>query len=514
MKPSPLSRRWTSSPLAIPLVLAILFGMTVVLASSLPPKWFVSIVLALVFLNIIFITRKKEKFILYASVLLLPISFDFYLINLKFLPYSLPITGFRISAFDLLFFALLGFWLFRLATEPLKVRLYPYISVPFAILLIICLFSSISSPIPDIIKISYIWYAIENWIIFLYIANNVCDRKTVFIIVSLFLLSTVLQSFLAMGQYASGGTLGLDLFGESEKGFFIMKAGAGTVNRVAGTLGHPNHLGGFLGMWIPVNLALIFAPIPKHFKFMLVPSLVLIFVGIILTLSRGAWVGLSIGGGITLFWCVSRRTGNKVLSGFLTTILLVIVILSAVALFQPARQRLFKSDYGSAYVRIPLAKLALNMIRQNPLLGVGPGSFHASARKYDTTREAISYSFPAPVHNTFLLIASELGLPALAIIVFIAGYMFLIAFRAATCKKDSYVSYLAIGFFGALSVWIIDRMVDYEYIIIFPSFWFNLGLLVATTELVTKKPSAQSEIGGIQKKVLLSTEWDKQVIKN
>ncbi len=462
--------------------------MVITFASGLEPKWFISIALALICLSVSPLIREKEKFILYVSVLVLPISLDFFLIHFENLPYSLPISGLRFSAFDICFFFLLISWAVRLASvRNIQIRLYPYVSIPFALLFIIFLLASLSSPIPSIIKLSYTWYFIKSWLIFIYIANNVQDRRTVFVIVSLFLISGVIQSFLAIAQYATGGTLGLDLFGESGKGYFAMKAGADTVNRVAGTLGHPNTLGMFLGMWLPVNLALIFAPISKRFKCMLIPSMVLISIAHTLTFSRGAWLSLSIGGSITLYWCILKRTKNKILSGFLTTTILIIFIASAVTLVEPVQQRLFKYDYGSASMRIPLAKLALNMIQHNPFIGVGPGSFHAVAHKYDTTREGISYSFQDPVHNTFLLITAELGIPALGITLIIIGYIFVNILRTANSRDDPVISYLGVGFFGAWLVWTIHQLVDYEYIFLFSSFWFNLALILVITQFATKK---------------------------
>jgi len=274
----PIQLRNVDSPATIlAFVLAIIVGMTVALASVLSPKWFISTSLALIFFFVALVAKEKERFILFVSVLVLPVSFDFYLVNLKSLPYSLPISGLRITAFDLLFLFLMGSWIVRFVSDRNStVRFYPHISVPFGILVMIHLVSSLSSPIPGLIKLSYFWYAIENWFVFLYIANNVRDRRTVFIVVGLFLFSAFIQSFLATAQYVTGGTLGLDLFGESEKSYFTMKAGAGTINRVAGTLGHPNKLGMFLGMWLPIALSLIFAPLQLRHKLSLIAAFLLI----------------------------------------------------------------------------------------------------------------------------------------------------------------------------------------------------------------------------------------------
>ena len=462
--------------------------MVITFTSGLGAKWFFFIVLALICISVTPVIREKERFILFMSVLSLPISLDFYLTNIKALPYSLPISGFHITVFDIFFFFLLISWVVRLATaQEIKIRIYPYVSIPFALIWIICLLSSISSPIPVVIKVSYLWYALQNWLIFLYIANNIRDRRTVLILVSLFLISGVLQSFLALAQYITGGTLGLDLIGETGKGYFAMKAGAGTVSRVAGTLGHPNKLAMFFGTVLPVNLALILAPIPKRFKCMLIPSFILISVADILTFSRGGWLSLSIGASITLYWCVAKRTGSKLLSGFLITLILALGFFSVATLVDPVKKRLFESDYGTAHIRIPLAKLALNMLRHKPFLGVGAGSFTAVAHEYDTTREGVSYSFPAPVHNELLLIAAELGAPALGFFLIIIAYMVISILRTAKSSADPIISYMGVGFFGAWATSAVHLLVDYQYILLVSySFWFSLGLLLVTAQIAAK----------------------------
>jgi len=479
-------------------VLAIIFGTTVAIASLLSPKWFISIAVTLIFSCAVLAAKEKERCILFVSVLLLPVSFDFYLVNLKSLPYSLPISGFRVTAFDLCFFFLLGSWLIRLAIDrQTQLRLYPYISVPFAFLLMINLASSVFSPLPLVIKLSYIWYAMENWLIFLYIANNVRDRRTVFVLVALFLSSAIIQSLLAMAQYATGGTLGLDLFGESEKGYFTMRAGAGTINRVAGTLGHPNKLGMFLGMWLPIAMSLIFGPLRARHKFLLISAFLLMSIGDILTLSRGAWLSLGVGLIIVTYLCILNKTRHRIISFFMTTALLSAIAFVALIAITPVKKRLLEDDYGTASTRMPLAKLALSMIGQNPFLGIGQGSFVAVANKYDRTREGISYSFPAPVHNSYLLIAAEIGIPALGCFLMILGYAFFGIMRMAKVNQGGAMSYLGVGLLGGLSTWAVHQLVDYDYVLFSSIFWFYIGLIIAGAQIAS--PSLPEETSNMQR---------------
>ena len=119
-------------------------------------------------------------------------------------------------------------------------------------------------------------------------------------------------------------------------------------------------------------------------------------------------------------------------------------------LITPLRQRLFLEDYGAARTRIPLTEVALNIIGHHPWLGIGLGNYTMAAPDYDTTPEGISYEFPRPVHNEFLLIAAEQGLPALGLFLVILLYIVIQLFRLSQSRTDPILPYLAIGLLGTL----------------------------------------------------------------
>jgi putative inorganic carbon (hco3(-)) transporter len=78
----------------------------------------------------------------------------------------------------------------------------------------------------------------------------------------------------------------------------------------------------------------------------------------------------------------------------------------------PIYLRLTEDDHGSVQVRVPLMQVAQNMIADNPWLGVGPANYEAEMRRYDETREKITDGFDWPVHNIFLHMTAEAGIPA------------------------------------------------------------------------------------------------------
>ena len=102
-------------------------------------------------------------------------------------------------------------------------------------------------------------------------------------------------ALIGLAQYASGGKLGLELLGESERSFFEMKAGVDFVSRVAGTLGHPNKLAALLGILIPLNIALVFGAESRPLRGLLMVPLTVMATAMVLTYSRGGWLGLAAG---------------------------------------------------------------------------------------------------------------------------------------------------------------------------------------------------------------------------
>jgi O-antigen ligase len=65
-------------------------------------------------------------------------------------------------------------------------------------------------------------------------------------------------------------------------------------------------------------------------------------------------------------------------------------------------------DTSSFTVRIKLAESALEIIKENPLLGVGAGNFVIGLSQREQIWQWLYWL--QPVHNIFLLLSSELGL--------------------------------------------------------------------------------------------------------
>jgi hypothetical protein len=184
-------------------------------------------------------------------------------------------------------------------------------------------------------------------------------------------------------------------------------------------LRNPNSFANFLALVIPFSIGLFFyGRLEKGKKIILVFFLSLMFINLVLTFSRSAWIGV-FAGILSLFIFKPR----------LPLVLLVCGIISAVFFFSPIKKRTFKdiSDPGVQY-RVIKAKIAYDKFKTHPILGDGLGSFHYGAQFSNIW----AYRAHSTLENNYLLMLAEGG-----IVEFLAFLYLIIAFgkKAVTLLK-------------------------------------------------------------------------------
>jgi O-antigen ligase len=143
---------------------------------------------------------------------------------------------------------------------------------------------------------------------------------------------------------------------------------------------------------------------------LLVPVMLLV---ILLTQSRGVFIGLLVGFGPTLLARIRKRPS---IAGPVLIIVCVVAVLvpaaswhrlegiSKLTSFETAAQA---DPEGSAKMRIKIVGIAWRIFTHNPVVGVGIGCYNEANALYAPelgTRDA---------HNTYLSLAAEMGLPGL-----------------------------------------------------------------------------------------------------
>ncbi len=134
-------------------------------------------------------------------------------------------------------------------------------------------------------------------------------------------------------------------------------------------------------------------------------AFVVINAAVLGSLTRSAWVALA----ISLLALISLRAPRFLL--LVPAAALVFYLLAPVPLLSRFAS-IFDLTDESNYDRVCMAQAGVEMVRERPLFGIGPDLVK---ERYPLYREPTAPRFTVPhLHNSFLQLAAERGLPALA----------------------------------------------------------------------------------------------------
>ena len=187
--------------------------------------------------------------------------------------------------------------------------------------------------------------------------------------------------------------------------------------RVSGFISHPVYFASFLSILLPIYIGVVLTKL-KEISFswkslFIAISIVLGCLIIFGTLSRSAFLTLL----ISLFLLrklilqkiiipLSKIKRIKNISFFIFSLTLIGTIIFIIPRIKSFT--LLFAENGNGSIRFELIKKSLEMIFQNPL-GVGLNNFTNELIKLDIPPSL--YGFIVPVHNTFLIFFTELGIP-------------------------------------------------------------------------------------------------------
>lgn len=449
---------------------------------NLELKWLIAIVIGLFFPWIAITARDPEYLLLVLFVFFLPVNPDVHLGQAA--TQNVAVAGARglaLSALDVFLIALYVSWgmkLLLLPSEERKIQFVPSITLPFGLYLIFGSLSSLKAVDPqwsfyELVRL------VKLWFVFFYFANNLREERQL-IGVGLALCGAVLvQGSLAIAQYFLGTTFGLQVLGESHSSYLVQEMGVSELSRVGGTLGHPNGLALFLVMLLPIVVALALSGRSRWLAFFASLALIVGFVALVLTFSRAGWICVATTIPLVAFLAAWRRWGFLRATGALLCFCFVVtlILLPFTGLIS---QRLFEEDYGRAWSRVPLMQVAWNVIRSNPLLGVGLNNYIMAMDKYDNTLEHITLDVKNPVHNMFLLIAGEMGIPALLIFLWLIVVLLRHGWDGFQ-RRRGLLALFCLGLFGALLSFLIHAQVNISYIGRNYTLALFMGLLAASS---------------------------------
>ena len=391
--------------------------------------------------------------------------------------YVVSISGIAIVLLYLLWFSELH------RDRSKRIQWFPAMSVPLLGILLMSVLSLFNAPDRPLG-----WYEIleffKMFCIFLYISNYVREKKNFHWVLLFLLAGLFLESLIALMQSLSGSTLNLKILGSAESAYMHKMEGE-RVFRAGGTLGGPNSLAWYLDFLLPLALAFLFYKLRSMSRMIVTAAFVMGLAALILTLSRGGWLGFLTGAFLVGLYQL-KRLSVKVRM-FIVVLMILIAGIGMGLLFgtdNPVKTRLTADDRGSAYVRLPLMRVAYRMIRANPLIGNGVNNYTLVHHRYDDTPEQVSIQFPYPVHNFYLQLAAEIGLPGLLFLLIFLGTVFLRLIRlipgAKALDKPLFIGILA-GLCAACIQGLVENCTIGSYHLL--PLWFLAGLAAGRMEI-------------------------------
>lgn len=412
-------------PLAVGLLLALVFGVVIIQAINLPKAWAGLVCLAVGgSCGAVVWTALKLPVVPILRVALLA-SFWFRL-EINLFPiikagHETPV-GLVVSLNLLLSLLLLiAFWYARWQEKtPRHILPASYFWIAVALVLLCVL--SVMNGAETALGLYALWGLLSELLICYVAAAHFGTTAILRQALSCFAVAILLNSLLGILQY-------FDLFGGWELlgatvGERQMKLPGMEVSRAAGLVESANSFGWVLVSFCPVLIAPVLLAkdaLRSRERWLYGLAFFCGVVALILTFSRGSWMAFALTMPL-LAVCVLRAlpAQERWRMIFRFAGVLVLMLLLSLPFLEPLSARLLGEDDGAAESRFSLMEVAAEMIQKNPLLGVGLSSYESVMRNYDRTADFISEHFPYPVHNMFLHIAAEAGIPALLCLVGLA----------------------------------------------------------------------------------------------
>jgi O-antigen ligase len=385
------------------------------------------------------------------------IALFFFSVVLYFRPYELipALSSFTQMAF---FFGVLTLAIYvpsqlilegNLTARPREIHL----------ILLLCLAAFLSMPMATSPGEAYKEFTdvlLKAIVIFIVIVNVVRTENRLKVLIWLAFAVSLYLSYFAVSDYMHGN------FREGSAFYNNQRIGG----VIRGLFGNSNDLALHLVTMVPLAIGFAFGSKGILKKLLYFAFAVLFISGIVVTFSRGAFLGLFVTS-LVLVRKIGRK--NKALSTGVLVVALLALLALAPASYSSRLSTILSSSSdttGSSSQRTEILKRSIWVTLRYPLFGVGVGNFH-----YKSVHELVT-------HNAYTQVSSEMGIPALVMYLMLMIYpqrrlreIELATADVADKRKLHYwsigiqasiIAYMVSSFFGAVAYqWYIYYLVGY-----------------------------------------------------
>lgn len=241
---------------------------------------------------------------------------------------------------------------------------------------------------------------------------------------------------------------------------------------ITGPFRHFNDFGVYLLVILSLNIGILLSNKLKNvYKFLLYGLMGLLVICLLLTYSRGSWLGFI----IVISFMIALFRKARFLFFLLIIFILLLFFLPGVKdrtifTFVPPNSIIWNDAD-----RFKMWQTAFRMIKENPFLGKGVGTFMEYFAKYKPNLY-VQYA-----HNCFLQIWAETGIFSLISFLLFLGLAFYRGIRKFTKKND----FILLGLISGMLGFLVHSFFDTDIYSVQPSvlFWVCMGLISAKIDI-------------------------------
>ena len=328
-------------------------------------------------------------------------------------------------------------------------------------------------------------------LLYFVITNNIYTERQTSRILNILLIVGGLFGIYGILQYR-----GIDL------SFWIRNIGR---QQVFGLFGNVNFFAEYLIIPLPIAVSLFFASQNRFKKILLLIAILAMGTSLTVTFTRSSYLGFgaSLIFMAILFMTLQGKSFIKENKNFFIIILVAIIIItllfvipnplnkSGTAIYK-IKSRISVSQLSQSFSissRITNWKFTTLMIKDNPLLGSGIGTYKYNSLRYQArfleqgqNRSIYPYVFATKTHNEYLQLWAELGIVGLGIFIWLIISYFYYGLRFIKRVKNRYKQGIIIGLMGAVVAVLIDGIFGFPLHL--PAtvilFWLALALTIVT----------------------------------
>ena len=426
----------------------------------------------------------KDEIIIKAGLIAL-----LFLAPLVFYPWGTTFHFTKNTVVEIIISLVGGIWLIKQLNRKEETLLKSPLNLPILIFLLIILISLFqTNSLYDSFNELALWGS--YLLLYFIIISSIKDKRWIYIFLKIVILSASIAAIYCIFQF-----YGLDFT------FWRKIGGRGSL---FSTFGNPNYLAGHLAAVIPLVFVLFCLQKNKFKKIILEIVVAILYASLLMTLCRGAWMGLFVSAVVMLvaiyFFKRSELTFFRKNKGWLISLILILLVISIVYSTPNPLNPLGKISVtqrvaatieeggSSMQTRFLIWLSSVETIRRSPILGRGIGTYGIhyplsqgavlAQKRYQKYIPYTNKSINA--HSDYLHIGAEVGIVGLAAFLWIIFVFYKNTINGLLRIQNRERIFLLIGFIGGVTVLLAHALVSFPFHVIQNGvlFWLILGLSI------------------------------------